>query len=350
MLTPRENFYQAAKGLNPDRYANQYEALRLCLHVAMFHSPGPKYGEELVKDAWGVAKSFPIGTPGAFPVHNPPEYIVIKDIEHWQDYVHAPSLDFPDEEWDALRENVYDKVDTNLAYRTTFFAPGLFEMCHNLGEITNTMMNLMMYEDEMHDLINYLKDYELRLAELICSKLKPDCLFHHDDWGSRTSTFMSPAMFEDFYVEPYKEIYKYYKDHGCELVVHHSDSYGATLVPAMIEMGIDVWQGCMSSNNLPELTREYCGKIGFMGGFDGADFDKEDWNKDDIREKVWTMLDACTPKAYSPCIAQGGPGSVYDGVYDAIMDAIDEYNEKKFGIKRSEIVRSPLQYEKKGYG
>ena len=41
---------------------------------------------------------------------------------------------------------------------------------------------------------------------------------------------------------------------------------------------------------------------------------------------------------------------MYDGVYDAIMDAIDEYNEKKFGIKRSEIVRSPLQYEKKGYG
>ena len=61
------------------------------------------------------------------------------------------------------------------------------------------------------------------------------------------------------------------------------------------------------------------------------------------------MLDACTPKAYIPCVAQGGPGSIYDGVYDCIMDAIDEYNEKHFGIDRSQIVRAPLQYEKKGY-
>ena len=331
LLTARENFYQAAKGLNPDRYANQYEALRFCLNVAMFHSPSPKYGEENVKDAWGVTKSFPAGTPGAFPVHSPADKIVIQDIEHWQDYVHAPSLDFPDEEWAQLKENVYDKVDTNLAYKTSFVAPGLFEMCHNLGEMVNTLENLMCYEDEMHDLIKYLTEYELKLAEKICSKLQPDCLFHHDDWGSRTSTFLSPAMFEDYFVDAYKQ------------------SYGATLVPAMIEMGIDVWQGCMSSNNLPELTRKYCGKIGFMGGFDGADFDTPDWTKEGIREKVWKMLDECTPKGFIPCIAQGGPGSVYDGVYDAIIDAIDEYNVAKFGIKKEEITRSPIQYEKKGY-
>ena len=54
MLSPKQNFYEAAKGLNPDRYANQYEALRLVLHPAMFHSTSPKYGEENVVNAWGV--------------------------------------------------------------------------------------------------------------------------------------------------------------------------------------------------------------------------------------------------------------------------------------------------------
>ena len=347
MLSPKENYFEAAKGLNPDRYANQYEALRLVLHPAMFHSTSPKYGEENVVNAWGVTNSYPLGTPGAFPVHTP-DKIVIKDIEHWQDYVHAPSLDFPDEEW-AMIKGIMDKVDDNLAYKAPFIAPGLFEQCHHLGEIQNTMINLYEYPDEMHDLIKYLTDYELRLAELICAKLQPNALFHHDDWGSRTSTFMSPAMFEDFFVDAYKQVYGYYKSHGVELIVHHSDSYGATLVPAMIEMGIDVWQGCMSSNNLPELTKQYCGKIGFMGGFDGADFDYEGWTPEETKRKVWALLDACTPKAFIPCIAQGGPGSVYDGVYDCITDAIDEYNEKHFGIDRSQIVRSPIQYEKKGY-
>ena len=115
MLSPKQNFYEAAKGLNPDRYANQYEAIRLILHPAMFHSRSPKPGEENVKNAWGVTNSYPLGVPGAFPVHKP-ETIVIKDIEHWQDYVHAPSLDFPDEEW-AMIKDLLDKTDGNLAWR-----------------------------------------------------------------------------------------------------------------------------------------------------------------------------------------------------------------------------------------
>ncbi len=348
MLSAKENFFQAAKGLNPDRYVNQYEALRLTLHPGMFHNNSPKRGQENIVNAWGVTNSFPADAPGAFPVHTP-DKIVIKDIEHWRDYVHAPSLDVvTDEEWAMIR-GILDNVDDDLAYRTNFVAPGIFEQCHHLGEIATTLMNLTLYPDEMHDLIKYITDYELQLAELICKNLKPNAIFHHDDWGSRTSTFMSPAMFEDFFVDAYKAVYGYYKSHGVELIVHHSDSYGATLVPSMIEMGIDVWQGCMSSNDLPALSKKYCGQIAFMGGFDGADFDFDGWNPEETKAKVFSLLDACTPKAFIPCIAQGGPGSIYDGVYDCISDAIDEYNATHFGINRDEIRRSPTQYEKNGY-
>ena len=80
MLSAKENFFQAAKGLNPDRYANQYEALRLTLHPGMFHNNSPKRGQENIVNAWGVTNSFPADAPGAFPVHTP-DKIVIKDIE-----------------------------------------------------------------------------------------------------------------------------------------------------------------------------------------------------------------------------------------------------------------------------
>ncbi len=347
MLTARENYYQAAIGGNPDRFANQYEALRLCMHPGYFHSPSPTPGQENIVNAWGITNSWPEGSPGAFPVHTP-DKIVIKDIEDWKEYVKKPSTLFPQEDWDMLRA-IYDSVDTTQAYKALFWAPGVFEQCHHLGEIQNTLMNLYEYPDEMHDLIRYITDYELEMAELICSKLQPDALFHHDDFGSRTSTFMKPDMWEEFYVPAYKEIYGYYKTHGCELVIHHSDSYGVTLVPYLIEMGIDVWQGCMSSNNLPELTKEWCGKIGFMGGFDGADYDKPDWDAEEIHGRVYEVLAQNSPKGYIPCIAQGGPGSVYDGVYEAIFAAIDDYNVEHFGINRDEITRLPLQFEKKGY-
>ena len=68
---------------------------------------------------------------------------------------------------------------------------------------------------------------------------------------------MSVNMFNDFFLDAYKEIYGYYKSHGVEYVVHHSDSYAATLVPSMIEMGIDVFQGCMETNKVDELLKKY---------------------------------------------------------------------------------------------
>lgn len=159
----------------------------------------------------------------------------------------------------------YDAVDGEQAFKAAFVAPGLFEQTHHLCEISNALVYYITNPDEMHDLIKYLTEWELELAEGICSNLHPDALFHHDDWGGLDSTFMSPAMFDEFLLEPYKEIYGYYHSHGVELVIHHSDSYAATLVPSMIEMGIDVWQGCMETNNLPELIRKYGGKISFMG-------------------------------------------------------------------------------------
>lgn len=117
----------------------------------------------------------------------------------------------------------------------------------------------------MHELIEYITEYELKLAEYICSHIHPDAIYHHDDWGSQTSSFMSPQMFREFLLEPYKKIYGYYKAHGVELIIHHSDSYLENMIPELIEAGIDIWQGVMSTNNIPEIIRQYGGKLTLMG-------------------------------------------------------------------------------------
>jgi len=343
MLTAKENLLECIRGGNPDRFVNQYEFIKLRMNPSGLHSKRPKKGEADCQNAWGVTYSFPENVPAGFPVHTQ-EKVVIKDIENWKEYVHAPSLDFPEEEWAMFKEQ-YDAIDGTKALKAAFVAPGLFEQCHHLGEISATLMNLAMYPDEMHDLIQYLTEYELRLAELICDKLHPDTLFHHDDWGGQTSTFMSPAMFEDFFVGPYKEIYGYYHSHGVDLVIHHSDSYAATFVPSMIDMGIDIWQGCFSTNNLPELIKKYGGKISFMGGIENMLVDYEGWNREAIHDVVYRTLDECGNKYFIPCIAQGGPGSVYKGVYATMGEEIDRYNVEKFGHSLDEIKASRLEEE-----
>ena len=147
MLTPKQNMLEVIKGGNPDRFVNQYEAVQLLFHPFMFTNPLLQPGQE-----------------------------------DWKDYVHAPSLKFTQDQWDMVKAQ-YDAVDGEQAFKAAFVAPGLFEQTHHLCEISNALVYYITNPDEMHDLIKYLTEWELELAEGICSNLHPDALFHHDDWG-----------------------------------------------------------------------------------------------------------------------------------------------------------------------
>ena len=335
-MNARQNLRETVFG-NPTRYSNNYEGISLAFGTPFFfHSPGPQYGQENVVDAWGVTNSWPMGTPGQFPVHSA-DKVVIKDFDNWQDYVKFPSLDFAEAEWDMIKQG-YDAMDGEKSYRAIMVVPGLFERMHHLGKIDETLMALYESEDEVHDLVKALTEWELKQAEGTCSHLKPDAVFHHDDWGSMTSTFMSVDMFDEFFLEPYKAIYGYWKQNGAELCIHHSDSYAATLVPSMIEMGINVFQGATSTNNIPALVKKYGDKITIMGGFDGAEVDKKGMNKETMKGIVERIIgEVGTPKGFIPCIAQGGPGSVYKGVYEMLCECIDEYNIEHMGCTVEDV-------------
>ncbi len=329
MLTPRQNLLETIHGGNPDRFVNQYEFIHLIMsNPFAMRNPSPKMGEYNIVNAWGVTKSFPEGNPGAFPVHTP-DKIVIKDIENWRDYLKVPNVVYDAKEWEPFIAQA-EAVDRTKYFVSPFVAPGIFEQCHYLLEIQNCLMNFYSNPDEMHELIDCITEWELAYAAEICKYIKPDALFHHDDWGSQQSTFMSPDMFREFYKPAYEKVYGYYKEHGVELIVHHSDSYAATLVPDMIDMHIDIWQGVMTSNDIPKLIKEYGGKISFMGGIDSATVDYPACTEEDVRKEVRRACDECGKHYFIPSASQGLPASTFPGVYDAITREIDEYSKIVF--------------------
>ncbi len=336
MLTARENLIELLEHGNPDRVVNQFEAIPFVINPFLLRYNFPEKGaKDPIADPWGVYYAYPDNVPASFPLQDD-EHLVVKDIEFWQDYVKVPSLEFSDEEW-AIAKEMYDSVDKKKALPAMFMAPGIFEQCHDMCKIEETLMAMYEYPDEMHDMIKMLTDFELELAEKFCSKIHPEAVFHHDDWGSQRSTFMSVSMFEDFLVEPYKQLYGYLHDHGVKYIFHHSDSYAATFVPAMIEMGIDVWQGCFTTNNIPELIKQYGDKITFMGGIENMLVDIEGWSDENNREVVRRTIAECGTKSFIPCIAQGAPGSVFPGVYMSLTKEIDRYNSETYGFSMQEL-------------
>lgn len=137
-------------------------------------------------------------------------------------------------------------------------------------------------------------------------------------------------MFAEFFLEPYQRIYRYWRERGVQLIVHHSDSYAATLVPAMIEMGVDVWQGVLKSSDIPSLVKEHGGKMAFMGGIDNSIVDVRGWTEELVEREVGEMCASCGPLYFVPCWTVGDDRaeSGQPGLQDAIDRAIDACSRK----------------------
>ncbi len=325
MLTKRENLIETIRGGNPDRFVNQYEFMNLIMEVPLVTQFN--YGK-VWKDLWGITWNWPEGQLGMFPVHDD-EHKVIKDITEWKKYVKIPPIPTSDEVWGAAIAHA-NSVDRNDQFVTGVAIPGIFEMTHHLMGIEDALIALYEEPEAILELIDALTQRELEWAKVMIEKIHPDCIFHHDDWGSQTSSFMSPEMFEEFYLPSYKKVYKYYKDNGVELIVHHADSYAANLVPYMIEMGIDIWQGVMTTNNTPELIKKYGGKISFMGDIDSGVVDFPAWTPEIIAREVERACKNCGKLYFIPNLTQGLNLSSFPGVYDEATKAIDEISKKMF--------------------
>ncbi|MDR2501980.1 MAG: uroporphyrinogen decarboxylase [Oscillospiraceae bacterium] len=329
MLTKRQNFTETIRGGKPDRFVDQYEALGFIFGnpVQNNRRGALEIGGEIV-DPWGVTIRFPPGTPGPFPVHDD-EHKVIKDITKWREQLKIPSLDFPQAAWDAAKPAA-EAIDRNEVFAAIMLAPGVFDMTHYLMGMEDALIAYYEEPEAMHELIDAITDYELRYAKLLCDNYHPDAIFHHDDWGSHRSTFLSPEMFREFIFPSYRKIYGYYKDHGVELIFHHSDSYAATLIEDMIDMQIDVFQGCVDTNNVPELIRKYGGKISFMGAINNGIVDVPDWTPKLISDTVEQVCRDCGRHYFIPCCTAGGPGSAYPGVYEAVSSEIARMSAELF--------------------
>lgn len=330
MLSKRENFIECIRGGNPDRYVNQFEAI-IPMAWGDPHFDFTDIDEKgQSRDEWGVLWQCD-KMPGAMPLNVKMEDRVVKDIEDWRTYFRPPT-GFDDPALWAEAAQMLDEIDETEVFRTVAVLPGVFERLHDLCEITEVLAGLYASPDEIHELIDAIVEVEIERAAAICKYLKPEVLYHHDDWGTMKSTFMAPEMFKEFLFEPCKKLYDYYKDHGVQYIVHHSDAYGETLLPFMIEMGIDVWQGALSSaDDLHRLVREYGSQITIMGGIDDHIIDKPDWTTEGVEKYVNELIDEVDSKKYFiPCIAHGEEITVYEGCYEAITDAIAKKSEIDF--------------------
>lgn len=110
--------------------------------------------------------------------------------------------------------------------------------------------------------------HEFFLAEIErWSKMDVDGISFMDDWGSQRALLISPAMWREFF----KPLYKEYCDlihAGGKFVFFHSDGCIRSIIPDLIEIGVDALNAQIFCMDLEDLARNFKGRLTFWGEID----------------------------------------------------------------------------------
>lgn len=332
-LSAKDNYRETIKHGKgrPDRFVDQYEYFTLVFDPVIMNSLGmanPVVDGYMV-DGWGITNYTPPGAAGSHPMHGP-EYTVIKDITHWQDYVKAPAIKQPEEMWQPAIQQIKDIKKEDDRFSAIFMASGIFERTHMLMGMQEALAAYYQNPEEMHELVDFCTEWEIESMDEVYSHLEPELLFHHDDWGTALNSFLDPATHREFFEPAYKKVYSHFKELGGEIVVHHSDSYAANLIPIMIDIGVDTWQGCIEANNIPECIDKYGDKITFMGGIDEAILDDPSSTPESAMKYAAERIDDCGAISFIPCQTRGLGMTIIPERYGQVSQVIAEKSKEYF--------------------
>ncbi len=111
-----------------------------------------------------------------------------------------------------------------------------------------------------------------------------------------------------------------------------ADSFCEPIAEDMAEIGIDIWQGVLPTNDIAGLSRRLDGRMALMGGISSV-IDREDSTEEEIRGEMRRVLSEYGQlKHFIPSYTYGGPGTLFPHVLPLIHEEIEAYNQAHFGI------------------
>jgi len=296
MSTMREKFLRRMRNDNPDWLGDPWDCFAT---PPIAHGPvgfdattlaGPPRVHGEFTDAWGVHWRWPDGEPAPTP-HITPENKLVKDLSKWRESVKAPNIENLD--WKPF-EDAYAALDREEYLVMVMAACGMFEFSHRVMGFEDALVAYLLEPDDMIEMLTYYTDFKLRQAELICDHIKPDIIHSHDDWGNKRSMFLSPEVWRECIKPHFVRLYGYYKSRGV-LIQHHSDCVNDAIAEDMVELGIDMWQGCIPENDIKGVVERTEGKLCVMGGIDIQKVDLPDVSEQVIRDEVRRAIDEYAP-------------------------------------------------------
>lgn len=186
---------------------------------------------------------------------------LLEDIEDWKDVIVFPDVDSWD--WDAQAELDKDYFTAEgYAYMATVFT-GFFERLISWMDFEEAAIAMIDEESKpyVHELFDKLADLYISYIDHITAYAPIDGFELHDDWGSQKSTFMAVETVREMVLPYLKRVVDHAHEKGLFFQLHSCGKI-ESLVPTMIDAGVDLWMG-QSLNDKKALFDRFGDKIMF---------------------------------------------------------------------------------------
>ena len=97
-----------------------------------------------------------------------------------------------------------------------------------------------LYDDPewVQEMMDYMADFVVQTVRRAVTEVDIDYVTMWEDMAYKTGPLISPAMFGEFMLEPYKKITSLYHENGIDLVFVDSDGMSDPLIPLWLEGGV----------------------------------------------------------------------------------------------------------------
>jgi len=236
----------------------------------------PKSGGGI--DGYGIEWVFVDQVGGAIVKPGNP---VIKDINHFEDYVTIPDPDTWD--WEGCYNETTAKFVDGLA--TYVAVPGcLYERLIAGLDCAEALIALVDEDQKegVHRFFRQVTDVHKKTYSNLKKWFNPEIVNFNDDWGTQRAQFFSNDTYREMILPYVKELTDHVHSLGMKFDLH-SCGFIEPLLPLMIEAGIDSWGG-QRLNDKAKLKEMYGDKFIFTANL-GCDPDATDEEMDAIVEE-----------------------------------------------------------------
>lgn len=161
-------------------------------------------------------------------------------------------------------------LQTDPRYRLGVFWLSFFERLHMIRGMDHLFLDFYTHPEELRRLMAVVKDYLMGTIDEFASR-GMDGIILGEDWGMQDRLMIAPEMWRSWFRPHYADIIDRIHETGMDAWLH-SCGHIDPIVGDFVDLGLDVLHplqyGCV---DWPTVSRDYGGRICFLGAIDVAD-------------------------------------------------------------------------------